>query len=266
MKSILAFLFAIATVPVLGQSIPLERILLPITVRNAPGAYGSTWNTSLWIRIDTQASYVFIHPLSPAVDRDPPYGDIFGPVLAPFSYPISFYRTQPGETAGSLMYVGREQSDDVHLSLRLSNGTVASNPVELPVVRERSFTTSTLHILGIPLGSSGRAMLRVYGIDPHKLGSVHVRAFLEDRADYPNTLLLDSVVPLTVTQKFSPTSVFDQLPVRPPVAEVSLSALIPDSFKQLRLEISPVDPTLRLWGFVSITDNVRQDVVLRTPN
>jgi hypothetical protein len=31
-------------------------------------------------------------------------------------------------------------------------------------------------------------------------------------------------------------------------------------------QFSPVDPTLGLWGFVSITDNVRQDVVLRTPN
>jgi hypothetical protein len=250
------------------SSIVYERALLPITVRDVAGAYGSVWNTELWIKVDDSASrFIAIDPLSPAKGyRSDPGGfiDPWGPVIAPYAYPINFYRTQPGQTPGSLIYVSQPESDEVHFSLRLSNGKPDSNPVELPVVRERYFTTSTLHILGIPLTTSGRAMLRIYGIDPSKTGSVRVKAFLDD--GITNGMVLDAVVPLTVVQKFDVNPGRDPLPIRPPAAELNLSTLLAATPFPGRLEITPVDPTLRLWAFVSITDNLRQDVVLRTPN
>jgi len=267
-KRLIGFLLAAAvwSLPAFAQLPQYDRLLLPITVREIPGAFGSVWNTELWLRVTTPLSSISINPYISAGDAcDPPCG---GGVVTPdnplYSFPLGFYRTHPGETSGSLLYITKGKIDNVHVSLRLSNGMAGSDPVELPVVPERLFTADPLYILGIPLRSSARAMVRVYGIDPDMLGSVRVKAFAESPTGSANTVVLDTVVPLTVTQQF--TRGVDPLPLRPSVAELNLSALIQSAFPLVRLEITPVEPGLRLWAFVSVTDNDRQTVVLRTPS
>ena len=54
-----------------------------------------------------------------------------------------------------------------------------------------------------------------------------------------------------------------EYPMRPPVVEIPLDGLAPSSPEQF-VEIAPVIPGLRIWGFVSITDSVTQHVTLRT--
>lgn len=249
--------------PSQAGSLPtVERVLLPITVRSLPGAYGTSWTTDLWVRVATDDQPVFIAPLFRYVPgcESPCTVGPNGPTLAPYAYPIDFYPTRPGETSGSLMYLQSALSDDVHLSLRLTNGT-GSGPTELPVVRERFFTNKTVHILGVPLGTSSRATLRVYGVDPDRLGSVRVQVFSEDPQ---NTLLLDTVLSLSATQVFSTNAEWN-LPLRPPEGEMSLTG-ISQTTRGARIEISAIDPGLRIWGFVSITDNATQTVSLRTPS
>jgi hypothetical protein len=248
-----------------AQDVPqLERVLLPVTVRNAPGAFSTIWTTDLWVRIDTGGQNVLIAPLLPVTACDPPCPDGFGPVLAPYSYPIDFYRTHSGETTGSIIYVQRTLSDEVHFSLRLSNGRVNAIPAELPIVRERYFTSNTVHILGIPLTQTSRTLLRVYGIDPQVIGGVRVRVFSED-SGVTNTLLLDTILPLTVTQT-TYTSGLGSFPLRPPFAQLAMNAAIGGTFTGVRVELAPVDPTLRIWGFASVTSNDSQEVKLRTPS
>jgi hypothetical protein len=241
----------------------MERVLLPVTVRGVAGAFGTSWTTDLWVRVDTGGRNVSIRPLFPITACDPPCPDGFGPVLAPYSYPIDFIRTHAGETAGSLMYVQRELSDDVHLSLRLSNGR-SGVPVELPVVRARFFTNKTLHIMGIPVQPSSRAMLRVYGIDPASLTSIHVKGYSED-SGVANTQVLDMTVPLSVVQTLYAQG-GNPIALRPPVAEVYLNGVVGSPLASLRLELDPVGPAVRIWAFVSVTDNANQAVTLRTPN
>lgn len=256
--------FLVSTVCVAQGTPEMERVLLPVTVRGLPGAFGTTWTTDLWIRIDTDGQYVLIKPIFPVTPCDPPCPEPWGPLLAPYAYPIDFFRTHPGETVGSIIYVQRDLSEKVHLSLRLSNGRANAAPVQLPVVRERSFVSGTVHILGVPLQPSSRATLRVYGIDPALLGSVRVRAFSEDSAS-ANTIVFESVVPLLVKQLFYSIGT-DPIPLRPPVAEINLGEVIHGAFAGVRLEVTPIDPTMRIWALVSITDNQTQDVTLRTPN
>src|SRR5438046_1281938 len=49
-----------------------ERVLLPITVRNAPGAFGSIWNTNFFITVKRDDSKFKIAPFEPRAGCDVP--------------------------------------------------------------------------------------------------------------------------------------------------------------------------------------------------
>jgi hypothetical protein len=51
------------------------------------------------------------------------------------------------------------------------------------------------------------------------------------------------------------------IPIRPPATEVHFWTPI----ASLRFEVEPLTPELRIWAFVSVTDNATQDVSLRVP-
>jgi hypothetical protein len=239
--------------------VPLERWLLPITAREAHGAFGTVWSTELWMRIDAGGEAVWVAPSfadSPCEDQCP----IGGGPPDDAAFKIGFLRTRAGEHPGSLLYVEEVNADDVHASLRLIESS-RGNVLQLPVVREREFTTRRVHILGIPIESRSRALLRIYGIDPAATGEVRVRVFREDQGPDFNRLLLDRTLPFTVMQRIYTAGPFSY-PVRPPYAQLDLQT-VQDGM--VRVELSSLDPTLRLWGFVSITENDTQRVTLRVP-
>ena len=244
--------------------IPVERVLLPLTVKNAPGAFGTQWTTELWLRLDTTRPSVFIMPLFARSNCDPPCPLPGGP-LENASFPVDFFKTAPGELPGSLLYVQQDAIDDLFISLRLLevSGFYSTPTLQLPVVRERDFSSRRIHILGIPGRPGLRGLLRVYGIDPDVTGDVRVAAFREEGGQF-NQLLFDMTVPLTVVQREYAAGPF-RVRVRPPVAQLDLSWLIPVDVTLYRLEITPVSPGLRIWGFASVTDNATQEIVLRTP-
>jgi hypothetical protein len=260
-----ALLLLLGTLSASAQStLPFEaeRVLLPITVTDAPGAYGTRWSSELWFRTETQGA---VYPVIGMSACDPPCPD--GTVIPEnSSHQSDFFRTHAGETSGMLLYVDKARSSGVHISLRLNetSGLYRVLPLQLPVVREREFTTGTVHILGIPVTADNRPRLRVYGIDPALAGNVRVRIFAED-PELPQQLLGDRVIALTAVPKTYGFAnyTFD---LRPPVAELDLAALLPGHVGMVRLEITPVTPGLSIWGFVSLTDNLTQAITLRTPN
>jgi hypothetical protein len=258
------YLFAIVvvaatTVGAHAQRIPplpdMERILLPITVINAPGAFGSSWSSQGSQFRDVDQS-VFVLP-----SCEPPCDDPGGPT-SQHTFGIDFFRTRPGETTGSIMYVERAFAADVYLSLMLREASTGET-VELPVVREGSFITHKFQILDVTNPAPGkRITLRVYGIDPDVLGRVEVRVFVEGTEQ----LARDDIYDLQVVQRIysNPAGTYS-VPVRPPVAEISYYAPLTDAPYLLRFEIEPLTPGMAIWGFVSVTDNATQHVTLRTP-
>jgi len=264
MKLTTALLLTIIAAPMalLGQtSLPpgsYERFLLPITAIRAPGAFGTSWTTEVWL---PPGANVF--PSFAPSACDPPCPDGGGPPTGA-SYQIGFFRTHGNETPGSLLYVLQQNAEHVDVSLRLTETSGASHllPLQLPVVRERQFTNDTVHVVGIPLGARTRATARIYGIDPDQLGNVEVRACREDTPG--QSLILDETVPLAVAQLTYVAGPY-RAEMRPPVTQISLDGLRATGATLVRLEITPLIPALRIWAFVSITDNDTQAITLRTP-
>ncbi|MDB4982496.1 MAG: hypothetical protein JWM82_3248 [Myxococcales bacterium] len=241
----------------------MDRALLPITVRDLPGAFGTRWTTDLWFKIDGNARIAYV-PSLPISFCDPPCPDLF--VYDPdTSFVRDFYRTHATEPPGMLIYIDRATAATQHFSLRLqeTTGAIRMEALQLPVVPESDFRGDGIQILGIPAKSSTRAMLRVYGIDPDLLGDVRVRAFRETES-VPQALVFDRTVSLRVMQV---VHLVGEQPfkLRPPAAELNLADLVPAGMDGVRLELTPLTAGLRIWGFVSLTDNVTQQVALRTP-
>lgn len=239
----------------------LERLLLPITVQDVPGAFGTHWSSELWLKRSNFAGG-FVGPICDHICSDP-----FVILVDPYhSFPNGFFRTEPGDSGGSFLYIEKQYLNTVSVSLRLSetSGRLRTIPLQLPVVKASDFSADAVHILGVPKDSTTRLMLRVYGSDPDAVGNVRVRIYAEDGGS-TQPLVRDLFVPLAVVQR---TRVFAGVPLklRPPMAQVDLGSLIPAATHLVRLEITSVTPDLAIWAFVSITDNETQAVALRTPN
>ena len=246
---------------------PFERALLPITVQNRPGAFGSSWTTNLWYLFRTplpQFEDSYVEPLARPSSCDPPCG-VTDLLFLTRNYPlqVAYWQTHSGEPPGQLIYLRTEQ---VKVSLRLSQTGKPGTEIQLPVVRERLFTSGTIDILGVPVDANYRSTLRIYGIDPTLFGDVRVRAYIDSDQDI--VLLDDTVYSLTAKPVVIPQRVFGAgtLSIRPPSVEINFATDRYEGHPLIRYEITPITPGLKIWAFVSVTDKTSQAIVLRTPS
>src|SRR5215212_5845597 len=130
-NSILIICTFLIAAPVLAQN-EFERILLPVTVFNSPGAYGTVWNTEIWAHNDADvASAVF--PITTSHAALSPHSDL----------PIPVFRPAPGVPPGQFIYVTRAIADRLSFNLRIYDSAhdAGDGGAELPVVREHEFFT-----------------------------------------------------------------------------------------------------------------------------
>lgn len=255
-----ALLFALLLVTASAEAqvtLPeMERVLLPISVRDVGGAFGTRWSTDLTMYMDADLPPLVV-PFTGCYSQ--PCDDAGGPTSRR-TLTLGFLATAPGDTTGSLLHIAQSGADSVSLALTLRR-SADDVGIAVPVVREREFSSRPLQLLDVPNpGPAKRMALRIYGIDPDLLGVVRVRIY---RAG-TEQLLSDQTYSLTVAQKYFATASF-RLPVRPPVSEVHYWSSLTPGNERLRFQIEPVTPGLRLWAFISVTDNVTQEVSLRLP-
>ena len=249
--------------------LPFERALLPITVKNRPGAFGSSWTTGLWYVLRAPLSpFSSVEPFALSSSCDPPCGVTELISFAPnYPFPAAFWQTHSGEPPGQLIYVRNDvRSEPAKISLRLSQTGKPGTEIQLPVVREREFTSATVDILGVPVDANYRSTLRIYGIDPNLFGDVRVRAYTDKDSDV--SLLDDTVysliaIPVVVPQREGGTGT---LSIRPPSVEINFATDRYEGNPKIRYEITPITPGLKIWAFVSVTDKTSQAIVLRTPS
>ena len=241
--------------------------MLPITVADRHGAYGTRWSSRFEAVLDTEFSY----PLAPFAFAG---CDVFSPSSFPCSDPVvlvkgrllhlAFAPTGPDDTEGQFIYIQRGVGGNVSLSLKLiaetTNGT--SDIVEIPIPRERDFRSSAFSIMDVPAPSADRRLaLRIYGNDPVAGGLVRVRVL----EGYPvERVIRDDVYTLGVVQRYY-TRFESPLPLRPPIAVAFFNAAFDSTGQPLRFEIMPISPALQVWAFVSTTNNVSQHVEIFTP-
>jgi hypothetical protein len=252
MKTSLAALtfLLISTVPAAGQDTNSDgrvSYLVPIiSERPILGLNGSVWTTELWLHTDVQTR------LRGCGTLIPPNG------CPPHAAGIT-ERAFDGEVVGfgtALVYdIPAGAARGLKLSSRLyeSHGGQPVG-VDIPVVREDKYFTSSARFVGVPSSSRTRVALRLY--DPRRVPGLTVRVELLDTHD---SLIAATVVSLTY-QSFGEYG-------EPGFAAVfDLAASFPQllAYDRFDVRVTSLRPRSEYWALVSVTDNESQQVVLVT--
>ena len=229
-------------------------LLVPINPGSAPGAFGTTWTTKLWISNLSPADAMVVcdnFPNCPTLKANStsaldasPYADSPHPGFF-ISIPVPFF-SQTGQ-------------QHVWMSLRTFDASTSpkSAGTEIPLVHLSQFSKTPFAMPQVPANDHSRSRLRLYGIGN---GQVNVRVVGLDT----NQELMNVAVALTGGD--TPTTNFFGVPEvkLPSYAELAL----PDfsaADSMVRVEITPA-PDLLTWGFVAVTDDLSQQFTIVSPS
>jgi hypothetical protein len=122
---------------------------------------------------------------------------------------------------------------------------------ELPVVRESDFREGKIQIVGVRMDDGFRKTLRMYGLDGSRPTAVRVRVF-DITSNTPAYEHEYSLMPHAGLDEngleMSPT--FNM--------ECDLSDYVGNYEHPVRVELESKTPGAKIWGFVSVTNNVTQ--------
>jgi hypothetical protein len=235
------------TVAVAAQNTgTVERILVPLSVVDSQGAYGSVWETELWCRNNSDHA-ITIGPLA-----------IADSVMLPHVTQLLRIPVASAESPGVFLFVAPTTGEDLQFDLRLFNrsGMRSSWGTKLPIVRESQFTHATLNLINVPTTSTFRVALRVYGAEDLQNP---VQDTLTVRI-YPN----DSEVLLqTISVPFNRTGPGVSFPYYAQLVGVVDALQSLRDTERIRFELDTV--TTKIWAFVTITTNATQEVAVVTP-
>jgi hypothetical protein len=217
-----------------------EAFLVPVSVRDAPGAFGSRWSTDLWYRNNSN------HPVTifglASSDRFPTIGVT----------ERLFIFARSGDSPGSFLILSKAGSNDVQFDLRLFNSSDPADTVgtKLPVVRASNFREE-IHLINVPTTFDVRSALRVY-VHPNDTAaagdSVTVTVFGNDEG-----LLASAEVPLRGQTRYG--------------AILSLVDAFPQTARMDRIRVRVESRNrARIWAFVTTVSNVTQRVSIVTPD
>lgn len=254
MKNALAVLvFLFPTLGAFAQNLPNDVVLVPINPGVVSGANGAQWTTTLWAfnlndqPIGLNCKDVHTCQLIPQNVTVP----VSGPVGA--AHPGFFIRAQVLQPTTATL---APATDTPWLELRTVDSRTAphSAGTHIPLPHRKDFT-STVSFPQIPLNGHSRLKLRLYGFEDFTAG---MAIWELQPMDPPGGLQLGPIY--TQGQLVSLTgSVAGSVPS---YAEVDLPDNLPAS--AIFVSISSPDLFKPMWGFITITDNVSQEVTIAT--
>jgi hypothetical protein len=260
MKRIAAALSCVLVTGVVFAGSP-SRVLIP-TLYNGPGALGSRWFCG--VLVDNREPTPFKSPgvsfkalctIPEGCTTDQVDSGGWGQLWDPL--PVN----------GLLLYLPSENAHIAFMArLAASPRSPISGGTELPVVREREFTSGPIELPFVPLRSFSsdglRTTLRIYA--PDAQAGTFVRVQLggspEAAPSFATTVALNAPLqPGTV-------------PIYPGFAQLTLQDAFPAaalSYDTWNVFVIPIPfdstSTPRIWAFVSITNNASQEVTIQRP-
>lgn len=231
-----------------------SRVLIPLAgVNKVPGAYGSLWTASTWVRNDAEVPVVVKHP-----------DEFCGGTCATTGLPrteTALLLNPSTEYGGVFAYAPDDHLADLTFAHRIVDESrqALSAGTEVPVVYERDLFTSTLRLLHVPLAPRFRVLLRVYDFDALRDAEVRVRVYDDQVASNPQ----DDVAVIDRVMHLNAIDAGKLYPRFPGFASVYIEP--PGITGDVRVEISPITPALRFWAFASVTHDETQHVTLVTP-
>jgi hypothetical protein len=230
-----------------------ETVLVPVAARDVSGVGGSLWRTSLYV----------YHELDPVVvigydTADP------GVILPRHTYAAPLHLSGPGQPAGALLFVDKRVAGTTHYDLRVRDVSLDSTGpgVFVPVVREPDLLNSAAYLLAVPCNPKFRRMLRLYS--PLAEAPTTFRLTITD--DLTNSVIYSTRRQLAVSSE-TLTVPGMTVPRHPAELDLDLDQLVPSlsSYATVTIAVQPDDSSERFWSFVSVTDNVTQQVALVLP-
>lgn len=231
-------------------------VLVPL-IFSGPGAFGSEFITEATAHNE---SAIAINPLnSGAIMTCPP---AIGPCPPPFPAESweSFHHGAEYPN-GLVLWLPRSQEDNIHFSLHVRDISRAAEGAgtNIPVVREGELIEGDVHLLNVPITSGFRHTLRIYDLGFNGDGSVTVEALssTNDRIGSRVVGLSSGDGTCGIPEGCTPNL--------PRFAVVSDFVSPAEGVDAVRFVIRPTDPGMRLWAFVSITNNTTQQITTVTP-
>lgn len=264
-KLIVGLTFALATTGLYGDNRDTNgdgavQVLVPIAFsasQTVHGANGSIWRGEFWVQNSATEA---IQSLQPTGICAPPCPDALPPGWLG-KYPSLESNNNDG---GALLQLPADVAEGVHFSNRLLETSRRAQPtgVDLPVIREREFLSAPTTLLGIPTGSGIRSMLRVYDPRAQRGSTVRVELLDGTGAVIAATELRPGDHP-SVPAQWNP---YQQTPGYAAIAD--LTSVFPEaqSMAEFHVRLTPLTPGMEYWGFISVTDNESQHVLLVTPH
>jgi hypothetical protein len=249
-----------------GLTLPLAAqntsILIP-TLYSGPGAFGSTWWSSVVVNNHSAADFgspgvkfSIVCPIPEGCESPTVPSGQFGVIAT------------PRPAAGLLLHGDAAVLSSLAFQGRFGQGIwYLTNGTELPIVREAQFARTalrfpfvTLHLTREPV----RSTLRIYGPDaePGTRVRVELRPWSQPAGEASASQTIDLGVPAQPTDP----------PLFPGYAQILLQQAFP--FEQVNgssFNISVVPLPLpsgsvpRIWAFITTTENVSQQVSVQTP-
>lgn len=239
-----------------GTDVHAERMLIPLSTQTLDGAFGSTWSTEVLIANRSDHPIVVKWARCAFDPCEPTFTVMPGVTL---NAPV--YQRPPHEPPGILLYVNDGEGQYLTVTNRIHEESreLFSWGTTIPVIRDGEFFNHPLNLLAIPLHERYRLSLRIYQ-DTNVPDMFTVRilsasgqvlgqhAIQTETLESPGTL-----------EPLAPASVaihsYDAI----------LRSAVGASFQNVRLEITPANPTTRFWAFISVINNEAQHVTIITP-
>jgi len=230
-----------------------RRMLLPLASQDVPGANGALWRTKTTMLIaDTNPAF----ELSPHPCEHVIFHCVGGLTLgAPFDPAQTGLLLDPrGQMNGGsqFFYVRTENASKLRMNSRVYDVTRESDTAgsEIPIPRDDDFSDAPFSLLGIPVRAQSRYTLRVYDYDALDGARVAIKVYADDestpRAIFEGTLRIAHRQVTTLAA----------LPERPAYLQIDPAQLASlDGADMMRIDVEPLTPGIKLWAFVSVTDN-----------
>ena len=248
---------------------PFQRVLVPVSVVEAPGAGGTRWASELWV-VNVSGEPATVSELPCLVATS---GGCAPTATVPPNRSVVVPPT-PGRSAaepGVLMLLPTHLAPLMGLTLHVRDLSRQSESwgTEIPVVREVDFTYSGIYLTGIASGPDFRQTLRIYAL-LDRIGSVQRRVKLYGITATEDRLLRDEVITLEAPPPPPPNR------IGTPLAQKTLTSDFfgPADPAIIRMYVTiegisdplALPPLIPFWAFVSVTNNATQQVTTVTPN
>ena len=240
----------------IATTLNFEPVLIPITRQTTGGAFGTIWKTETWMMIESFEPFD-IQPRSCISGACVPLQLPFDPYAVGVLQPAT-------QLEGQLVYVPAGTSERLRIETRVHDESRNSEffGVEIPAVRTSRLTlpNSNTVLLNIPVTPEFRHTLRIYDPEPQPGKRIAIFAYaMGERAFFTTVSRFFEVPPDNNGGPFG-------LPLRPGYIQFSSDDLaIPAGVERIYYRIAPTDFTSRFWAFVSVTNNVTQEVTVITP-